>query len=378
MDHWATSFFMARGLSSIDTQIYVEIFEEHAIMQDDVAELTHELLKEMGIELIGHRIKILKALRDIAEANNQRQIPQPTVQHTQIEEQTAFSKQVKPSPPPNKWHTVVVSPSLHADFTHCALQESANEAEDQIISSRLSDSVHTAPEKSPAASQQLGAPNSAERRMRTTGNEKERVEHRERKRDRDTHEKSRPKERLHKIRESGVTKKHNKMTNPKKKQKRECVQEPEKAIVGEAILAIPVNGQSVKDCTEIIAPVSNPGSIQPSRLQEVSCNEVAQDKNDIVDNPAIDVGPEPAEESHNITATMINAKQNDDVNKRDSKEESHRDIKRFKFGTDADEMEVDEISKDAKPPSDDLLSVNSEDEGTLLLHNHCSWPFGML
>ncbi len=85
---------MARGLSSIDTQIYVEIFEEHAIMQDDVAELTHELLKEMGIELIGHRIKILKALRDIAEANHQRQIPQPAVQHTQIAEQTAFSNQV--------------------------------------------------------------------------------------------------------------------------------------------------------------------------------------------------------------------------------------------------------------------------------------------
>ncbi len=236
-------------------------------------------------------------------------------------------------------------------ISRCALQESANEAEDQIINLRLSDSVRPAQEKSPAATQQLGA-TSAERRTRTTGNEKERVEHRERKRNRDTHEQSRPKERLHKIRESGVTKKHNKITNPKKKQKREYVQEPEKAIVGAATLTIP--GQSVKNCTEIIAPVGNPGSIQPSRLQEVSCNEVTQD-----------VRPEPAEESHNITATMINAEQNDDVNKRDSKEEPHRDIRQFKFETDADKMEVDDISKDAKPPSDDLLSVNSEDEGTL-------------
>src|SRR5690349_17986311 len=64
LQYWTTPFFERRGLAHSDAIRYGAIFAEHAVGRQDCGGIDHTLLKAMGIVLVGHRIKILKALAD--------------------------------------------------------------------------------------------------------------------------------------------------------------------------------------------------------------------------------------------------------------------------------------------------------------------------
>jgi hypothetical protein len=66
--HWTTLYFERRGLATAIAIRYGAIFAEHAVEREDSGGVDHALLKEMGIVLVGHRIKILKALHDALRA----------------------------------------------------------------------------------------------------------------------------------------------------------------------------------------------------------------------------------------------------------------------------------------------------------------------
>jgi hypothetical protein len=52
--------FLELGFEPHEAATYCELFKKHAITENEVSSLDHQLLKEMGIEKIGHRIRILK------------------------------------------------------------------------------------------------------------------------------------------------------------------------------------------------------------------------------------------------------------------------------------------------------------------------------
>lgn len=51
------SFFLNCGFEEKDVGLYSSLFQKHCIEENQLSLLTHELLKEMGIDIIGHRIK---------------------------------------------------------------------------------------------------------------------------------------------------------------------------------------------------------------------------------------------------------------------------------------------------------------------------------
>jgi class 3 adenylate cyclase/tetratricopeptide (TPR) repeat protein len=53
---------IATWLTSLDLHQYIAVFDQHEITPEQLSSLDHELLKEMGIHPIGHRIKILDSL----------------------------------------------------------------------------------------------------------------------------------------------------------------------------------------------------------------------------------------------------------------------------------------------------------------------------
>ena len=55
-------------LESIGLDQYARAFEENDIDSDLFGDLTDEFLQAVGVASVGHRIKILKAVRDYAPA----------------------------------------------------------------------------------------------------------------------------------------------------------------------------------------------------------------------------------------------------------------------------------------------------------------------
>lgn len=53
-------FFVSAKINENASEIYAKAFVQHDIDLDMGSELTHKLLSEMGILLVGHRIKILR------------------------------------------------------------------------------------------------------------------------------------------------------------------------------------------------------------------------------------------------------------------------------------------------------------------------------
>ena len=52
-------------LQALDLDQYAEAFEQNAIEWDLLAELDHEILTSIGIGAAGHRMRILKAVREL-------------------------------------------------------------------------------------------------------------------------------------------------------------------------------------------------------------------------------------------------------------------------------------------------------------------------
>ncbi|MFC1664345.1 hypothetical protein ACFL17_01780 [Pseudomonadota bacterium] len=67
-------------LHSLDLGQYVEAFEENAIEWDLVSELDHEILISIGIGLAGHRMRILKAVRELETTSELESAPANTVE----------------------------------------------------------------------------------------------------------------------------------------------------------------------------------------------------------------------------------------------------------------------------------------------------------
>ena len=57
---------IAQWLTSLGLGEYAEAFDENAVDWDTLPELDHELLKEIGVKPVGHRVAILKAIRSLA------------------------------------------------------------------------------------------------------------------------------------------------------------------------------------------------------------------------------------------------------------------------------------------------------------------------
>ena len=53
-------------LTNLELSQYAEAFEEHEISIELLGELDQDLLKEVGITTLGHRLKILKAVKENA------------------------------------------------------------------------------------------------------------------------------------------------------------------------------------------------------------------------------------------------------------------------------------------------------------------------
>lgn len=51
------TFFLDCGFSKNDADNYSSLFQQNCIEKNQFSSLNHELLREMGINVIGHRIK---------------------------------------------------------------------------------------------------------------------------------------------------------------------------------------------------------------------------------------------------------------------------------------------------------------------------------
>ena len=55
-----------RWLQSLGLDQYADAFEESAISWSHLPDLDHDILKEIGVAAVGHRLTILKAVDDLA------------------------------------------------------------------------------------------------------------------------------------------------------------------------------------------------------------------------------------------------------------------------------------------------------------------------
>ncbi len=62
-------------LDSLGLSQYAEAFQDGGIEWDVLPELDHDVLKELGVTLPGHRLRILKALKDLETVSHARLDP---------------------------------------------------------------------------------------------------------------------------------------------------------------------------------------------------------------------------------------------------------------------------------------------------------------
>jgi hypothetical protein len=63
-----------RWLDSLGFDQYADLFEENAVDWATLPELDHDLLKEVGVKAVGHRVAILKAIQSLC---GEGQVPNP-------------------------------------------------------------------------------------------------------------------------------------------------------------------------------------------------------------------------------------------------------------------------------------------------------------
>jgi len=110
--HWTTPFFLRQHLPLADALRYAGILEQNEVEPGD--SLDEAILKDMGVMIVGHRLKILKGLRDALAA-------------TARTEAAVSSLPPPPPPPPPTFflhdarHPKVLKPHL----CHCSLHKPA-------------------------------------------------------------------------------------------------------------------------------------------------------------------------------------------------------------------------------------------------------------
>ncbi|MDA1357910.1 MAG: AAA family ATPase [Proteobacteria bacterium] len=91
-------------LESLGLGQYAEAFEENEITRDQAPDLTHEILKELGVTVIGHRMKLLKAAKALLDGDGDPATPavpeaerrQLTVLFCDLVGSTALSEKLDP------------------------------------------------------------------------------------------------------------------------------------------------------------------------------------------------------------------------------------------------------------------------------------------